>query len=254
MYVSIALYAVNVAAWSAQIAHRWPTEWRDCLAIACGTGMTYIIDRADDRKRQYNDVRHRLPALAALGALMALEFSRRPELLRLSCVCFPLSLCYDKLRWSVSLADRPLVRDRCIKNAFPLSKNVFVAAFHVLWSQVILGTLDPAAPATARMFAQYLLFSVNEDVKDIREDAAARVPTVPVLCGAQCTRVAVAVAHGCLALHSLDAPPVAASFALLCAYSTAAWLLSVPSTRYMWCHFTALPVCCLLWRAPTTPL
>jgi 4-hydroxybenzoate polyprenyltransferase len=87
-----------------------------------------------------------------------------------------------------------------VKTCFLASKNLFVAAMWTLW---FLGASTDRDVHLTTLYARHMFLSnVMMDMKDIRGDAAAGIPTIPAIFGEKLGRVTLVVGFFALALEA----------------------------------------------------
>ena len=166
-------------------------ETYGAIAALLGTMIVYTYDRLDDvfSSPPLHAVLSKLifSAIVVYG-LIGMQY---PHLIWNSILMSCLVVFYTK--------SLPIV-GHSIKNLFACSKTLFVPFMHVLWSLLTSQTNVRDWFVCVLMFLRFATITILMDIKDISEDRAKNIVTVPTLFGHRRALALCIAAHGALAL------------------------------------------------------
>lgn len=168
MILLVLAYALELRMWARLAGGDLPVN--SMIAAACGTGLTYILDHMHGSNGGYSTT----------GVLQVAEMGILASVL-VACMCVDPGLVVAFAGFVAVAAfydtNVPYLGVR-VKNLFPYAKTLFVPGMHVAWCYTMAGFVPPMAPA-ALMFWDYVHLNVCMDIKDVEDDRAKGVVTVP---------------------------------------------------------------------------
>lgn len=168
-------YSINVGEWGYVFGREVP--WALRFASGMGCSAVYSYDRLSDTDRIGRKIILCIMACMSMGmCIIGLEHTYLiPNAVLLS---IPTSFYTHKIP-GIGMS---------IKNAFPLSKTLFVPLVHVSWWMIVnnvdpLALIETHASSVFCMYMHFLLVNVSMDLKDLEEDQRNGVVTIPGLLG-----------------------------------------------------------------------
>jgi len=195
-----ALYSVATNTWALEAGSELTLVRQ--AGLAAGMAATYIADHLGDSGPEYGPQQSTTAYafLAVFSAITAACCWYDAHFLRVTVTFVALAAFYD--------TPVPFTKLR-IKALFPCSKTIFVPAMHVGWCWSLTSSACDPAPF-AGMFVYYVLVNVGMDIKDIADDRAKGVVTVPTILGADGTICCIVAASLCVAAATAAYSPAQA--------------------------------------------